>query len=409
LTEQQVGTSLRQAREAQSLSLEKVAQETHIRLRYLQALESGELSALPSNAQARGFLRAYAGFLGLDPSAMLSDLEGETGLAGPAAPEAPPPEVRPAPAPQAAEVIFAELGHTLARQRELLGFSLLDVERHTHLRIHYLEALEAGRLDRLPSPVQGRGMLSNYAEFLGLETDPLLLRFAEGLQAQLAARQPQDRRTSVSRLAAPTGLRRLISADLIFGGLLVTGLMAFLLWAAIRISATRAETQASPVADLPVLVAQPTATPSLQPPTATQPAAVGVGEETGAVTELPEAVVPAAGDGPLNLTISVYQRSFLQVIVDGQVAFSGRVLPGSAYAYSGEESIEILTGNAAGLQVIFNDDDLGRLGFYGEVVNLVFSLDGVLTPTPTLTPTGTPTPRTTPTPLPTATPAPTQS
>jgi hypothetical protein len=32
-------------------------------------------------------------------------------------------------------------------------------------------------------------MLSNYAIFLGFDPEPLLLRFAEGLQANLAARQ----------------------------------------------------------------------------------------------------------------------------------------------------------------------------------------------------------------------------
>ena len=38
----------------------------------------------------------------------------------------------------------------------------------------------------LPSPVQGRGMLKNYADFLGLESDTLLLTFADGLQTGLA-------------------------------------------------------------------------------------------------------------------------------------------------------------------------------------------------------------------------------
>ena len=44
-------------------------------------------------------------------------------------------------------------------------------------------------MDGLPSPVQGRGMLNNYAAFLGMNADRLLLQFAEGLQAQLDARR----------------------------------------------------------------------------------------------------------------------------------------------------------------------------------------------------------------------------
>ena len=65
------------------------------------------------------------------------------------------------------------------------------MERHTHIRMHYVRALEAGNLAGLPSPVQGKGMLNNYAAFLGLDTDAMLLRFADGLQARLAARQPE--------------------------------------------------------------------------------------------------------------------------------------------------------------------------------------------------------------------------
>jgi cytoskeleton protein RodZ len=37
-------------------------------LDYLEALEAGRISALPSNAHALGFLRTYAAALGLDPN-----------------------------------------------------------------------------------------------------------------------------------------------------------------------------------------------------------------------------------------------------------------------------------------------------------------------------------------------------
>jgi cytoskeletal protein RodZ len=45
------------------------------------------------------------------------------------------------------------------------------VERHTHLRAVFVKALEEGAFDKLPSPVQTRGMLSNYATFLDLDVD----------------------------------------------------------------------------------------------------------------------------------------------------------------------------------------------------------------------------------------------
>ncbi len=66
-----IGDKLKRAREARQLTLEQVAQTTRIRPRYLEALERGDLSAIPSNAQARGFLRIYAEFLGLDSNSLV--------------------------------------------------------------------------------------------------------------------------------------------------------------------------------------------------------------------------------------------------------------------------------------------------------------------------------------------------
>jgi len=78
-------------------------------------------------------------------------------------------------------------------------------------------------------------------------------------------------------------------------------------------------------------------------------------------------------------------------VEDGEVAFSGRVVAGNPYQFSAEEQIELSTGNAAGIRVYFNQFDMGSLGLYGQVVNLVFNAEGVLTPTPSFTETPTPT------------------
>ena len=60
-----IGARLREAREKRKLSLQQASDTTKVRTHYLQALESDDLSAIPSTAQARGFLRIYAEFLGV--------------------------------------------------------------------------------------------------------------------------------------------------------------------------------------------------------------------------------------------------------------------------------------------------------------------------------------------------------
>jgi len=407
--DESVGSQLRLAREAQRVTLEQASRATHIRLHYLQALEAGEFDALPSMVQARGFIRAYATFLGLNPESMQAALNASLGMG-----EQPAPA--PAPLPLAVddrasqddsiEAIFLDIGQRLKRHRELLGLSIEDVERHTHLRQRYLIALEAGDLESLPSPVQGRGMLNNYASFLGLDPEPLLLRFAEGLQAQLAVRQatrPVPTRPVQTVAQPPGSVRRLVSGETILAVLVVLFLAGFVIWGAVRIFAIQADQEPVPtapsIAEVLLSAPTPTATSTSLAPTPTVPP---LPQATSGV-ETPEAIAVLPGEQVgLQVYVTVRQRAWVRVTVDGEVVFEGRVLPGSAYQYEGEETVEILTSNGAALQIFFNQQDLGLMGLFGQVVQQVFTASGVQTPTPTMTLTPTVTPRITQTPQATA-------
>jgi cytoskeletal protein RodZ len=70
-----LGSQLRLAREAKGLSLEQVFKATRIKSAYIEALESNRLDALPGLAQARGFVRSYANYLGLNGEALASTLD----------------------------------------------------------------------------------------------------------------------------------------------------------------------------------------------------------------------------------------------------------------------------------------------------------------------------------------------
>src|SRR5262245_48071423 len=78
---QSIGQKLKQAREEQRITLENASESTRIRMPYLQALEVGDFSVLPSPVQARGFLRNYAEYLGLDFDRLLAELRTEQAAA----------------------------------------------------------------------------------------------------------------------------------------------------------------------------------------------------------------------------------------------------------------------------------------------------------------------------------------
>lgn len=411
------GQQLRQAREERGLSVTQIAKATHVRPYYLEALEADNYESLPSMTHGRGFVRAYARYLNIDPIPILNAMGG--------------PTTRPliqAVEPQVpvftgdAEAIFKEIGERLRKQREILGLSLEDIENHTHLRSHYISALEDGRLDDLPSPVQGRGMLKNYARFLGFEPETMLLRYADGLQARLAARQAV---LQAERPSRPTLRRsaRILSPDLLAAGVFSILLVVFIVWAVLRVMETRtsqaAEATPPSVADV---LAQPsvTYTPDLTltpgTPIATgEPGAATTAEQPLALAPTEQvditatATLPPLNPAPVQLYLAVRQRAWMRVTIDGEVAFEGRAAPGGAYIYSANERIEILTGNGAAVQVFFNRQDLGAMGILGEVVTRIYTPEGAQTPTPTATPLGIPAATRTPapSPSPTITPSPT--
>jgi cytoskeleton protein RodZ len=69
----QVGQALREARTERGIELSEVEQATYIRIKFLSAMEEDRWEALPAPAYARGFLSAYARFLGLDDQALVDE------------------------------------------------------------------------------------------------------------------------------------------------------------------------------------------------------------------------------------------------------------------------------------------------------------------------------------------------
>lgn len=73
-----LGDGLRQARDLSGKSMAVLASETRVHERYLQALEENNHSALPSRVFAIGYVRAYAGALGLDEQLAVERFKRET-------------------------------------------------------------------------------------------------------------------------------------------------------------------------------------------------------------------------------------------------------------------------------------------------------------------------------------------
>jgi cytoskeleton protein RodZ len=441
-----IGSQLRLAREARGLSLLDVEKAIHIRVHYLQALEEDDFARLPSKTQARGFLRLYADFLKIEA---FSPSEPEGPAAQAEATPRPVPEhgsqpTDKEPEPQSHEkkdggkstldaggknkesvapenttppvlspagtltylAIYREIGDQLRARRKLLSLSLDDISLHTRIKQENLELIEEGRMDDLPSPVQARGMISNYSEFLNLDSDALLSRFADGLQLKRLELLPpaeKQEKSEGGEDSAPSLLERIkqsppvqfitrvLTPDLLIGGGLALLLVILIIWGAVQVIAPSSpETEATAPSISEILLTTPTLNPALALTSALGASTaipLGTSESAQSGSTITAATVEGTltfnqGSQPIQVYVIANQRAFMKISEDGSIKFNGRVVSGNAYQFSGYNKIELLTGNGAALQVFYNETDLGILGDPGSVINLVFTKQGFATATP---------------------------
>ena len=72
-----VGAQLRSTREARGLTLETMAHRTRVQPRILTAIEENDLRSIPPKPFGRGFVRAYAREVGIDPERAVQDYFGQ--------------------------------------------------------------------------------------------------------------------------------------------------------------------------------------------------------------------------------------------------------------------------------------------------------------------------------------------
>lgn len=458
-----LGEYLQKAREEKGINLTEAAYQTKIREHYLNALENNQIEKLPSKTQGKGYLRIYAEFLNLDekilinafehpeklvvevkPVEKLEDLTERTDESSiePAEEEIQKleilDEVVPSPEeekifhgngevvsvsqpeknqPQSiAQQIFISIGEKLHDRRNQLNLSTEEIEQFTSIRPHYLDALESGAIEKLPSIPQARGMLNNYAAFLNLDVDNIMIQFAEGLQTRRNESYAPHKIGSDNQLAYQTpqikkvGWFKFITTDLLLTSGLIIGLFIFILWGAANISGVQeTENEIEPPSISDILLENTPDNP--ETPLVTEISA----QATETITTVNEGEIQEEDseiqDGPQlsGLPVQVYiiarQRAYLKVDVDGETVFTGRTIPGNAYEFSGSTSVELLTGNAAALEIYYNLSPVGVIGEVGEVKSVVFTTStGLVTPTPRFTPTPTNTLQPSPTLQPTQTP-----
>ncbi len=73
MTMETMGQRFRAAREKKKMNLSKAAALTRIKIQHLEMMENDDFSKMPAPTYAKGFIRIYSQFLGLDPAPLVQE------------------------------------------------------------------------------------------------------------------------------------------------------------------------------------------------------------------------------------------------------------------------------------------------------------------------------------------------
>ncbi|PIZ25255.1 MAG: hypothetical protein COY47_06965, partial [Chloroflexi bacterium CG_4_10_14_0_8_um_filter_57_5] len=95
------------------------------------------------------------------------------------------------------------VGQQLKKARLARNLTIEQVTQATHIRAYAIDALEDDNFDALPSPVQARGFLRLYANYLGLSLEELIAN-QRASSAKLTPQQTETISTAVETEAPET-------------------------------------------------------------------------------------------------------------------------------------------------------------------------------------------------------------
>ena len=75
-----LGPHLERKRREAGVSLAELSEKTRIGIKFLEQIESGEFEKLPCLPYSRGFVRAYATYIGVDADNAVKQFNTEAGL-----------------------------------------------------------------------------------------------------------------------------------------------------------------------------------------------------------------------------------------------------------------------------------------------------------------------------------------
>jgi cytoskeleton protein RodZ len=307
------GERLRREREMRGISLDEIATATKISTRNLKALEDEKFSQLPGGIFNKGFVRAYAKFLGIDEEQMVAEYSAAS------------QEVETA-REQKFRYDFSKVEFSRADDEEQREISLEPKSQWGTIALIVLIAV---------------------AVFGGWEY----------YQKKKLARQQEQAQVPAAVMPAPASSITMPP----------TGTTAVDNTAAAATTNTLAQ---------PGITMPPVQSASDTKPTTTKPADLTEAEKQITAPPLKEADVPATSNGPIDVKIHANQDSWISITADGKTIMKGTLPAASEKAVRAKEQVVVVLGNVGGVEVSYNGKPIDNLGTGKEVKKITFTPSG---------------------------------
>ncbi|SPD73958.1 conserved hypothetical protein [uncultured Desulfobacterium sp.] len=286
------------------------------------------------------------------------------------------------------------IGALLREERQKKGLSLTKVSEITRLRPYIIESLENEAWDKLPPPAFVSGFVRSYGRALGLKEVMLLDMFHKACPVKADSPRP---------LTKPVRSKRPLIVLILV--LLLAVAVGFALWKRgyINIKDILKINKAPEAVSLSVQPQGEVEVPNVQSPPAPaqekevsketvpeaannilqpNPAPAPVSQDVGQPKAVQEdVVVPASVATPaespaavpeqtLTLKANIREKTWMRVFVDEQEPREYMFMPNEYFVWNGKKGFELLIGNAAGIELDLNGQQIKTLGAPGQVIKL---------------------------------------
>jgi cytoskeletal protein RodZ len=259
-------------------------------------------------------------------------------------------------------------GNVLKTEREKQGKSLEEIVQRLKLNIEYLRAIEKDNYSVIPAEIYTKAYLRFYAQALGLDSDHIIELYQKQMQVP-PVQKPAPPKEKVTFLYKPV----LKIASIILFFVLIIILIKYRERQPVmenvretkppRISET---TETAKIEETQEQIKGPEVAGTEKPEVKEE--AQGEKEPE---TKIPEQKTPALQERKeVSVLILAADTTWISVRIDGSGPKEWLLKQGEKIALSASERFVIKTGNAGSTKIIFNGEDLGKLGGQGKVLEL---------------------------------------